>query len=269
MTSSFFKMALFTLFFILPVITKALSTCENGGIPKSFDENKGCYCGGTLSFGDNCSIPCATNSKPLVIPERCLDGSCEGRWGVVFNSRDFELFGLPSSCLDTRIPMNITRPSTFFSQCKIQPPQTETCIDLENTILINKTTIQEVAVRCYNGGILDSIDHGASCMCRGTNHHGRFCENRCDTFKVIPQACLNGGPCDIPESCIDVSRPDIVIDRCLHGGILNQGKTGTFCSCLGSNHFGDRCEKRCPDTPPPHCTSSSCVDRYPLECVYI
>ena len=128
MTSSFFKMALFTLFFILPVITKALSTCENGGIPKSFDENKGCYCGGTLSFGDNCSIPCATNSKPLVIPERCLDGSCEGRWGVVFNSRDFELFGLPSSCLDTRIPMNITRPSTFFSQCKIQPPQTENAI---------------------------------------------------------------------------------------------------------------------------------------------
>ena len=204
-----------------------------------------------------------------MVPERCIDGSCEGEWGILFKSIDFKVFGLPRPCLDVRVPMKIIRRATIFPQCKIQPPHTETCIDRETMILINKTTIHKVGVGCYNGGILTSIDPGASCLCQGTYHYGKFCEKKCDEFKVIPQACLNGGICNIPKSCVDVSRPDIIIDRCLHGGILNQGKTGTFCSCLGSNHFGDRCEKRCPDTPPPHCISSNCVDRYPLECVYI
>ena len=252
-----FKMSTAILLTVLVLIPAIKPQCLHGGVIKNLsDPNSSCYCQGSGHYGRICNRACLPDDQAgLLVPERCLDGSCAGHWG-----------GIPPSCLDIRVPLRITRPPNKFPKCQIMTAP-KTCIDGDENIFINRKLAQTLVFGCFNGGVMRTLHPNASCLCEGTHHHGKLCENSCSEYTSIPERCLSED-CEIPKSCVDVSRPGgLTIDRCKNGGILIFGKTGNTCSCYGTGFHSEFCDRKCPESVPPECVNTPCPEKFPPECM--
>ena len=206
--------------------------CYNGGVARNINIKNDCYCQGTKYFGKKCQSSCLIklHFNPHV-PEKCLDGRCD----------DDDFY---ASCIDVRFNnFNVTRRKVSYPLCTTIP---EICINEQNVFFIERS-INEKIVKCENNGVLKYTTPTSTCQCMGTHHWGEYCEKPCTEFGLeIPESCLiKNGTCNLPTSCVDLSRPDILINRCKNGVFLYNKYFGR-CSCVASGYYGDFCEKRCP-----------------------
>ena len=237
------------------------STCLNGGIKTKLGDDYPCYCGGTGRYGSRCEELCFPYYFSYPIPEKCLNEPCSD---------------IASSCLDVRYGLIITRPptKTNYPEC---PTETLPNICYNSNILnFDNPTFghflqinQSLTNQCLNGGILKKMQHNATCSCLGSFHYGDRCEKDCNDFGFeIPEKCLNDEPCHLPESCVDVSRKNIIINRCQNNGLLLSGKNGTTtCFCLTSEgFFGPFCETPCSSVDKTCLQNNTCPSLYIKSC---
>ena len=226
--------------------------CYNNGILKKIQGS--CFCDGTGYYGEKCELPCIFGEREEykhIIPEKCLSTPC---------------IEVPSSCIDIKLDLDIERPPidrNIYPVCQDEP---EFCMDQKNNFHIN---LPKKSIRvCENGGILKTFNHTSACMCKGTKHYGDYCEKNCDELgNIIPEKCLNG-PCDFPNSCVDLGRNNLTIDRCKNGGVFTVGKTKNTCFCHGTSYWDDFCERECFSKQPAYCKDNPCPDLFPTECIF-
>lgn len=203
--------------------------CQNGGVLKKLVGEKICFCEGTRHYGTFCEIPCQFEKHEFLVGQKCLNESCKE---------------IPTSCMDTTLYVN--HDIDDYPLCE---KILEKCVD-EMKMIFKSTE------KCQNGGVLRKINHTSICMCKGTKHFGDFCQKPCDTLGFdISEKCLNG-KCDVPDSCLDLSREKININRCQNGGMFVVGKNNNTCSCFGTGFWGEFCQHRCISS------------KYPPECIF-
>lgn len=237
--------------------TSSKEGCFNGGVAKNINIKNDCYCQGTRFWGPRCQYSCAIklHFNPHV-PEKCLNGQCDDKFYV--------------SCIDVRFNnFNVTRNKAPYPLCTKIP---QTCINEQNVFFIERT-INEKIVKCENNGILKYNTPNSTCVCLGTHYWGDFCEKPCTEFGLeIPESCLiKNGTCNLPKSCVDLSRPNILINRCKNGVFLYNKYFGR-CSCVASGYFGMFCEKRCPVVKSLYIRNNTeslnFPTDYPVDCIF-
>ena len=208
--------------------------CKNGGVFKNTLTKDECACIGTGFYGSECEIPC---HKDYNINNTCFFEDCKD---------------IPYECLDTRYPIIINHKHI---DRKIYPLCEEThrvCMDTSDNFFVNRT----LQIGCLYGGLREQHTVDSNCWCRGSGRFGKYCERDCNELgTTIPEVCLTEKKCDLPTSCVDLSRPGIFIDRCKNKGFFVQDKQNGRCSCFGTGYFGLECEQKCPlkcskDCPP-------------------
>ena len=227
--------------------------CKNGGVLKSVEGRKECFCDGSEHYGPRCEFKCDIRKHEFIISEKCLT--------------DPKQCKVPTSCIDTRVNLFVNRKKVEYPICN---PLPEICMDMYNTFYVNRSVSETRIYKCENGGFLERLNHTSKCMCRGTGYFGSRCHIDCKTLGyIIPEKCLQGKECSIPSSCIDVSRkPKIYIDRCQNGGVLLIGKTKQMCNCYSTGFWGLYCTRPCLSRQPSWCKKNNCSNLYPAECLF-
>lgn len=236
------------------VITSASDSsnfCQNGGVLKKINNKSTCFCEGLAYYGEFCQIPCHIENFEFIVPEKCLSGEC----------------GIPKPCIDVKLPMIINRNlinRTLYPICRTPAP---ICMNHQDNFFVNRTLHETKTEFCKNGGILKTLSPTSACLCKGTRHYGDFCEVPCTNLGYeIPEKCLNG-PCDLPASCVDLSRPNVHINRCKNG-VFVVGKEKNSCACAGSGFWGPYCERPCLLEAPGYCRNNTCDNLYPVDCIF-
>jgi hypothetical protein len=231
--------------------------CRNGGVPRNMNDKANCFCQGTDYYGSMCQYSCKykLHFNPH-ISETCLNERCDDEFW--------------DSCIDVRFAnFNVTRRKVSTPLCA---PIPEICIDNENNFFVERF-VNEKIVECKNNGILRYTTPTSFCQCLGTHHYGNFCEKPCAELGFeIPETCLTkNNTCILPKSCVDLSRPNIRINRCQNGVFLHSKHFGK-CSCVATGYYGEFCEKRCPVIKLLYLrnnnTSIDFPSDFPVDCIF-
>ena len=234
--------------------------CQNGGVPRKMNVTDDCFCQGTKFYGSRCQHSCALklHFNPH-IDEKCLNGEC----------KDDNLFY--QSCLDIRFNnFNITRQLENYPKC--QESISKICVNTKKEFFIERE-IRQTKVKCHNSGVLRYSTPDSGCFCLGTHHWGPTCSRSCSEFGFeIKESCLRkNGACDIPDSCVDLSRPGVQINRCQHGVFL-QTKHFSRCSCTATGWFGEFCHLRCPVIKSLYTRNNTepivFPESFPVDCIF-